>query len=176
MNQILLFSGQLFDPLNPEPDKIKIEDIAHALSLIPRWTGHTKHFYSVAQHSLRCAALGKPEMALELLMHDATEAYLLDMATPIKHRMPEYKRAEKKLSNTIDFVFDLHTGFYQEEIKMIDRLVLDEEYYHLMNHGQDFVPCIPYYETCHLASASEVEKQFLELFKSLTDERAKQNH
>lgn len=47
------------DPINPEPDLINLEDIAHALSLLCRGNGHLKHFYSVGQHSINCAVKAK---------------------------------------------------------------------------------------------------------------------
>lgn len=179
MTEILLYSGVLFDPLNPQPSKILIEDIAHALANIPRWTGHTKHFYSVAQHSLRCLELAEMlgyKCGLEILLHDATEAYLLDMATPIKCRMPDYQKAETKLYNTIDFVFDLETSFYKDQIKYVDKMVLDEEYHFLMNHGKQIEYTDQLFKQYGIFQRQEgVEAQFLETFKRLNDERIANN-
>lgn len=175
MNEILLYSGVLFDPLNPSPQKINIEDIAHALAHIPRWTGHTRHFYSVAQHCIRCTRIAEVngyKCLLEVLLHDATEAYLLDMATPVKHRMPEYLKAEKKLYNTIDFVFGLETSFYKDQIKEIDKYCLEEEYYFLMNHGNDIVVSPEMADIYgKMQDPEEVKHQFINLFQSLQNER-----
>ena len=87
---IRLRSGQYIDLLAPEVEAIYLEDIAHALSQICRFGGHTATFYSVAEHSLLVASLlwrqfGDPELAAVGLLHDATEAYLGDMVRPLKH-------------------------------------------------------------------------------------------
>lgn len=95
MSKILLRSGVMHDLLNPAANgDPKIEDIAHALANICRWTGHTSRFYSVAEHCIRAAAIAPPECKLHVLMHDATEAYLGDVATPLKLLLPEYSRIE----------------------------------------------------------------------------------
>jgi len=95
MSKILLRSGTMHDLLNPAAngDPI-IEDIAHALANICRWTGHTSRFYSVAEHCIRAAAIAPPECKLHVLMHDAAEAYLGDVATPLKNLLPEYQTIE----------------------------------------------------------------------------------
>jgi hypothetical protein len=61
-----------------------IEDIAHALSQKCRFTGHTKRFYSVGEHSWRASLNVAPGFELAALLHDATEAYLPDIASPVK--------------------------------------------------------------------------------------------
>ena len=84
------FTGRKFDPLHPDPGQVVIEDIAHALALKCRFTGHTRTFYSVAEHSVRVAALlgfwgHNPQTQLQGLLHDASEAYLPDISATIKH-------------------------------------------------------------------------------------------
>ena len=54
---IQTFTGKRMYPLDPKPEDICIEDIAHALSNICRFTGHTKKFYSVGEHSINCLDL-----------------------------------------------------------------------------------------------------------------------
>ena len=104
---ILTHSGLEFDVCNPDPDLIEIEDIAHALSHICRFTGHSKHFYSVAQHSCLCATLVPPEHALEALLHDAAEAYIGDVSSPLKAQLPGYQAIEAKLEQAIRQRFGL---------------------------------------------------------------------
>lgn len=102
MSKILLRSGVMHDLLNPAANgDPNIEDIAHALANICRWTGHTSRFYSVAEHCIRAAAIAPPECKLHVLMHDATEAYLGDVATPLKQLLPEYSRIENAHSGWV---------------------------------------------------------------------------
>jgi hypothetical protein len=85
---ITTFSGVLFRPLLPNPDDIRIADIAHALSQQYRFAGHTRTFYSVAEHSVRVSLLCRPDDALWGLLHDASEAFLTDVPAPpiqVKH-------------------------------------------------------------------------------------------
>ena len=91
-------SGIAFDLLKPTPDMIVIDDIAHALSNLCRFTGHSK-FYSVAQHSRLASFMVSEQFALQALMHDASEAYLTDISAPLKALpcMAEYKKLEAKL-------------------------------------------------------------------------------
>ena len=101
------FTGALFDPFNPDSELIRIEDIAHALSNLCRFAGHSTQFYSVAQHSINCYKLVPREHALSALLHDATEAYMVDMPTPIKNRLPKYMEKEDALMEVIYKKFNL---------------------------------------------------------------------
>lgn len=87
-NWIQSYTGRQVTPLTITPDQICLEDIAHALSNKSRYTGHCPRFYSVAEHSVKGARLfaqqGRPDLALAFLFHDAAEAYLPDIAGPIK--------------------------------------------------------------------------------------------
>ena len=78
------FSGRQFWPLDPRAEEILIEDIAHSLSLQCRYAGHTLVFYSVAEHSIRVSRACDSRNALWGLLHDAAEAYLVDLPRPIK--------------------------------------------------------------------------------------------
>lgn len=96
---IQTFTGRKIYPLNPDPESFCVEDIAHALANLCRFTGHTKEFYSVAQHSCLVHDNVPPEYRLEALFHDAAEAYLADIATPVKHSgaLGAYVSAEEEL-------------------------------------------------------------------------------
>lgn len=93
-------------PLSPDPDTIDIEDIAYALSHLCRFTGHTSRFYSVGEHSLRVCRIVEsrdPAIRMAALLHDASEAYLNDIASPVK-RHPQfqfYREAEARLTECI---------------------------------------------------------------------------
>lgn len=110
MTWIITQSGKRFHPFEPRIDELDIEDIAHSLSLICRWTGHCPFHYSVAQHSVLMAgwAMEKghsPACQLGCLLHDGAEAYLNDLNRPIKHRLGEfspYNQAEARIQRLIE--------------------------------------------------------------------------
>lgn len=94
--------GKVFYP--QAATEFDIEDIAHSLSMAPRFGGKTTEFYSVAQHSvlvsylMQFEKLGDP---LEGLLHDASEAYLMDLPTPYKTMIPQYFEFEEDLLRRI---------------------------------------------------------------------------
>lgn len=95
-------SGRHIDPLDLDNCNFWILDIAHALSRIVRFNGHQKFTWTVAQHSLCCAILmPDDDLRREALLHDATEAYLCDIPTPIKSALPDYQQMEHRLDGAI---------------------------------------------------------------------------
>jgi 5'-deoxynucleotidase YfbR-like HD superfamily hydrolase len=121
------FTGRQFFPLDPRPEEIDPADIAHALSLICRYGGHTKRFYSVAEHCWLMSYAVPEEHALWALLHDATEAYVGDMVRPLKHHMPEYRAVEDRVMAAIAERFNLSTWAMPDEVKDADnRILLDE--------------------------------------------------
>ena len=124
---IRTYSGLLINVFEPTIEMLSEVDIAHAQSHQCRWAGHIKKYYSVAQHSVLCARLASPKNKKAALFHDGSEAYLLDIPTPIKHRMPEYKLIENKLMEVIAKKFDFQYPF-DPEIKVIDKEMLHLEW------------------------------------------------
>lgn len=118
-SEIETYKGHMFDVFNIEPDKIDIEDIAHALSLICRFNGHTPKPLSVAEHSVRVSLHVTPELRLPALLHDASEAYLSDIPHPIKVFLPEVSEIDNELSAAIFKKFGLKYP-YDSMIKDID--------------------------------------------------------
>ncbi len=114
-----LQSGKPFFPLDPHPNEIDIEDIAHALSMIPRYGGHTKEFYSVAQHSILCSQIVEPKYKLEALLHDAAEAYIGDLVRPVKASLTEWADIERKVEHAIRRKYDLPLEM-SEAVKLAD--------------------------------------------------------
>ncbi|MBU0563232.1 MAG: phosphohydrolase [Gammaproteobacteria bacterium] len=98
MTWILTRSGRRFDLLAPKADQVCTLDIAHALSQLCRFNGHTSRHYSVAQHSLLVASIVPAEHQLAALLHDATEAYVGDMVRPLKLGMREFYEAQSLVS------------------------------------------------------------------------------
>lgn len=82
---IVTYTGKVFEFLNPKPEMVCIEDIAHALSNLCRYTGHVNSFYSVAQHCVLMAENPNfPGNPISKLLHDTSEAYIGDLASPWK--------------------------------------------------------------------------------------------
>lgn len=124
-------SGERFDLLAPRPEAVHIADIAHALAKLDRFGGHLPMHYSVAQHSLVVADHCPAGLRLSGLLHDAAEAYVGDLLTPIKRLLPDYERIERRIWSAIAERFGL-SGAPHPEIKMLDRRVLVAEVQQLM--------------------------------------------
>ncbi|QMV19664.1 HD family hydrolase [Granulicella sp. 5B5] len=120
---IRTWTGKLIDLASPRIEDIDIYDIAHALAYINRFTGHTRASYTVAEHSVLCSACGAPEDALEKLMHDATEAYLGDVSSPLKSLLTEYQLLERRWMELVRQRFQLG-ALDSSEVKRIDHLAL----------------------------------------------------
>jgi hypothetical protein len=101
------FSGMKFFPAEPEPHEILLMDVSHALSQTNRFGGHTVRPYSVAAHSLLVAELLPAHLKLQGLMHDAAEAFMGDVISPIKQLLPEVKALEKIIWRAIADRFGL---------------------------------------------------------------------
>jgi hypothetical protein len=129
---IQTYTGKPFWPLEPNLGEVDILDIAHSLSMQCRYAGHVKKFYSVAEHCVHISYAVSPENALWGLLHDATEAYMVDLPRPVKAFLPEYKKAEKYLEQIIM----LHFGLPQHEppeVKEMDTRILFNERAALLN-------------------------------------------
>jgi hypothetical protein len=97
-------------PAWPDPDHIVDEDIAWALSMICRYNGHTPIRWTVGQHSLLVSDLcgdGDPKERLHGLMHDASEAYVHDIISPLKKALPDYRQIEERWHQAIAFRYGL---------------------------------------------------------------------
>jgi 5'-deoxynucleotidase YfbR-like HD superfamily hydrolase len=130
---IQTLSGRRVNPFDAAPEDIDPADIALALSNLCRFGGHSRAFYSVAQHSVIVSDLlaetgAPPEEVLAALLHDASEAYLGDLPHPIKHRSElgaRFKAAEQALEAVIAQRFALPEA--SAAIKPIDRALLATE-------------------------------------------------
>ena len=138
---ITTFTGAAFYYNNPGP--FKIRDIAHALSHLPRFLGHTKAFYSVAQHSVHVSELvelagGDIYDQRAALMHDGHEAYVGDIPSPMKWAFPEIAKIEHNIAFALRRRFDLILADW-DRIKVADTLALHLEAFSLFNHVPSWV-------------------------------------
>lgn len=173
-------SGLPIDPLAPTPDAIEIGDIAHALSHQCRFAGHVAVFYSVAQHCVHVATLlrdrGYPRrVQLAGLLHDASEAYLTDIPTPIKVRLPEYKAAEDRLQAVImekfGLAFEHGNEAVHRAIKAADLTMLAMEARDLHGDPQDWESLTGVKRerwTVHAISPTVAREQFRARFEFLS--------
>lgn len=123
---IQTLTGRQFFPLAPRVEDIAIDDIAGALSKLCRFGGHCTRFYSVAEHSVHVASQAPAEHKLAALLHDASEAYLVDIPSPIKPHLTNYRAIEDRLGAAIAEKF----GFawpLPAEIKRLDTAILSDE-------------------------------------------------
>lgn len=119
-------SGRRAHVLAPEDTEIEIEDIAHALSMLCRFGGHCRQFYSVAQHSVLVSECVPARMALQALLHDAPEAYLGDVIRPLKRELARYTEIEETWWSAIAHRFDVPEE-QPPEIKRADLIALVTE-------------------------------------------------
>ena len=167
---VITYSGNRFNILDPNPADVKLEDIACALARQARFNGHTRFFFSVGQHSCLGAEISPTkEIALHMLFHDATEAYVGDLVSPVKALLPDFEIIESRIHWAISKAFNLEYPL-PKVVKQIDRRLLATEVRDLItkdlkswNIGDDEpfeFPIIPW-------PPEVTEARFLELAKSL---------
>lgn len=170
-------SGVRFYPLNPDPQGILIEDIAHALSLLCRGNGHVKVFFSVGQHCIHCAKEAEQRgystrLILACLLHDASEAYLSDITRPVKQHLQDYCRYEEHLLEVIYKKF-LGSPLSQEEQKLVKIIDDDMLYYDLrdlLNEKDPRIAPVMYSSFSYKERPfKEVEEEYLSLFRKYSD-------
>lgn len=175
---IQLASGRFFDFTAFSVKDIAIEDIASSLAKLCRFTGHCKTFYSVAQHSVLVSKLVPREYALAGLLHDATEAYINDLARPLKLINPAYVEFEHtKLWPVVAAKFDL-PDILPPCIKEADNIALVSERRDLMPLPAGMrdewewareIPVLPY--KIKPLEWRPARSAFMRRFKALTEKR-----
>lgn len=156
---IRTLSGLAVDVTNPKPHMFDINDIAHSLSQQCRFGGHLKEFYSVAQHCYHTSRLVTKQNALAALMHDAAEYVLLDMPSPIKKHLTNYKELEHGVLMAMALKFGFKYPF-EPEVKVADDKMLHLEHKNLVVGPitSDLIPMSP----------PVAKLYFLKRFKELT--------
>lgn len=122
------YSGRVVDLVDVDRNRYSTRDIAVQLSCQPRFNGATARFYSVLEHTLTGYHLyfdngdeGLRSLALAWLLHDAAEAYLGDMPTPLKEMCPGYREVEERLARSIYEYFGADFSLWKSSlIKEID--------------------------------------------------------
>ena len=140
MTMIRTYSGLMFDLKDFNGDMITIPDIAHALSNSCRFNGHCHRFYSIAEHCVRASFLSSERAALHVLLHDASEAYMGDVVSPLKAMMPWYKEKEDAL---LDIIFKKYCRIEIDseilhEVKTIDKEICEIEFVELWGSDRFF--------------------------------------
>lgn len=135
---IVTYTGRWVTPLEMDPNDVDILDIAHSLANQCRFTGHVSKFYSVGQHSVLASYVVPDDDAFEALLHDASEAYLADIARPLKSQPgfgTAYRKAEDRIMAAIGVHFDIPATMSQS--------VKDADYALLRAEQRDLMPNDP---------------------------------
>lgn len=137
MTYVITRGGARFNLTRPHPAAVTSTDIAHALSRIPRFNGHTTAFYSVAQHSLLVQQFASPRARPYALLHDAHEAYTGDITTGVKTFLRGLTELQDRLDACIHSAFGLAwppTPEVEAEIRELDLRAVYTEGLQLMTH------------------------------------------
>ena len=164
---ITTYTGKNVNPLDLRVDDICLSDIAHPLSMTCRFGGHCSKFYSVAEHSVLVSRLCPKEFALIGLLHDAAEAYLGDIPSPVKRLVPEFLEAEKRAEAVIALKFGI-PQLMNHQVKVADSLALEIEKGKLLKgfpriEGSKRIRCL---------SPAQARDKFLARFTELTGGRS----
>ncbi|MBQ3080325.1 MAG: hypothetical protein IJC48_10070 [Clostridia bacterium] len=177
MTIINTYSGKQLDVENPSAGSIDINDIAHALSFICRGSGNTNFFFSVARHCVYCAreawARGMSvRVVLACLLHDASEAYMMDIPKPIKENLlPQYNIYEDQL---LACIYEKYLGspLTEEEARQVDEvdhalLMYDLKY--LLNMDIAELPPVHIDLKYEFEPFEESRSAYLSMFKEMTN-------
>lgn len=139
---IQTYTGKHFYILEPRAEDFCVEDIAHSLSNLCRFTGHGERFYSVGEHSIRCAKLARKAgfstlQQLYCLGHDASESVMNDLARPVKQNVPQYKELEDVVMDVMWEVMNLPKPSDEDYkvVKLLDNTLLIHELQQLMKRS-----------------------------------------
>lgn len=170
---ILTHTGKMFHLFEATPEEICIEDIAHALAHLCRFGGHTRRFYSVAEH---CVMMSRVLPTLECLLHDAAEAYVGDMVQPLKRQVELYRDVEADVAVAVARKFNLPVRV-EPLIKTLDLRMLVTERNQLLGPRQDWEVDLAGYEplpfVLECLPPPLAKQQFLQRYQELTDEALK---
>lgn len=166
---ILTYTKRYVDPFNASPDDIHILDIGRGLSNITRFGGQLDRFYSVAAHSVMMSRVAPEGQKLWAFLHDASEAYLMDIPTPIKKHpaMEGYRNAEESLLGVIAEAYGLPTLEPVGDMKRLDTLMAVAEMQVLMGWYFNIIPNRPIIEKHNITG---IELDMMETWIAAIDE------
>jgi uncharacterized protein len=178
---IQIYSGKLFYVLDPRAEDMDVISIAHSLSNLARFTGHSERFYTVGEHSVRCARMARKAgysvlQQLYCLGHDASESVMNDLARPVKQNVPQYKKLEDEVMEVMWDVMKLPKPTEEDYkiVKAIDNTMLIHELEQLMKRST-----IDYENLEHIKvfedmtygyGAGESKHDFLSMYYALMNE------
>ncbi|PTV72329.1 hypothetical protein DBL06_21300 [Agrobacterium pusense] len=169
------YTGRQYWPCDPRPHEVFIEDIAHSLSLQCRYAGHCLQYYSVAEHSVliarSLAATHAPEVALAGLLHDAPEAYCVDIPRPLKPYLTNYRAIEQDNWLAIAARFGLPKEL-PREVHDADNSIIADELVNLREMPWHAKHDRPLGVRLRYWSPEEAELEFLATFDALMAGRA----
>jgi hypothetical protein len=121
-------AGNIMDLLQPNVEEITIEDIANNLGKICRFNGQLKQWYSVAEHCVKVSQMVPERYKLQALLHDAAEAYVCDVPTPLKRLLGEkYTEIEERVARAIGVKFGVELVDLPKVVKDADRALVVSE-------------------------------------------------
>lgn len=173
-NAILTFTGCLLDPTQLRPQHVDIGDIAHSLANTCRFRGHCREFYSVAQHSVIVSNALPSDLQMTGLLHDASEAYLVDLPRPLHTLFPQISTLHDQvmdvISEALGFVWPM-----PKEVRVVDDMACEAEMRDIMGregrklaNGRKLdAPIVP-------VGPDEAKLLFLDRFEELEHELATQ--
>lgn len=173
------YSGGCFHVLEPRVEEVKLIDIAHALSQNVRYTGHVSKPWSVALHCLKVSSILADEGAsftvqLQGLLHDAPEAYLVDLPRPLKdNEWPNYRDIDHRIQGCIALAFDVPFPF-ADHVKAVDDAMISREVANFFKPGSFMWRRYKITEKRHdllVWAPEEAERLYIERFEELSELR-----
>jgi 5'-deoxynucleotidase YfbR-like HD superfamily hydrolase len=172
-NWMQTYSGRMFWPMDPRASDVHIEDIAHALSQQCRYAGHSDRFYSVAEHCVLVSRSVRSAHNLWGLLHDASEAYLVDIPRPLKPYLTNYADIEGRVMAAICERFGLLESM-PDEVRSADERICNDERDALLKPPPMpwAIDPNPIGVTIRGLPPTEAKAEFLEEFNRLMEKRS----
>lgn len=121
-NVVTTVSGRDIDLNDVSKNAYGLDDIVHGLNRVCRFNGQIRDHYSVLAHSICVALLVPKAFVVHALLHDASEAYICDLPSPLKAMLPDYAQIEWRLQQSIEIQFGLeYNDHIRKAVKLADQ-------------------------------------------------------